>query len=459
MPFDPSRDYQINPTTIKIKDFYEYGEEFVTRPPYQRKSVWSRGKQKSLLDSIVRGYYVPKLVLRTVRLTPDETLKEVVDGQQRISTVQRFYANDIRLPDSLKSISLDIIGRTYSELSADVRRYIDRQDFHVDVIGNIEDPRNPDHQRLATEIFWRLQQGESLNQMEIAHARLNSLGRNFIVKYADDITFDFDAYQPIDKNPNKHDFFGILDRPNDRMQHLSLLARMILLTSNGPTDLKDGAIVDWIDKTTEDNGVGSHAFENQPVAKEALSILNFITRIFSDDPITRNGGTVKELKPDYVVLSLFLLARHIRKHYVIDDNVKRLLRNFYISFHERYRGDDLSDTLMMEFRENRQHSAAEVRMRELIIRQAFFEYASENGSELTQKDTKRAFNESQRIAIYRRDKGLCEMCLADGHGDSASLVPWSEYEADHILAHSYGGKTELANAQLLCRLHNRKKGA
>ena len=234
---------------------------------------------------------------------------------------------------------------------------------------------------------------------------------------------------------------------------------MILLVSSGPTDLKDGAIVDWIDKTAEDNGVGSHAFEDQIVAKETLSILNFVADLFSDDPITQNGGTVKELKPDYVVLSLFLLARHIRTHYVIDDSVKRMLRDFYICFHERYRGGDLSDTLMVEFRENRQHSATEVRMRELIIRQAFFEYASKKETALTQKDTKRAFDESQRIAIYRRDKGLCQKCLTDGHGDNASLVPWSEYEADHILAHSQGGMTDMANAQLLCRLHNRQKGA
>ena len=458
MPFDPSRDYQINPTTIKIRDFHEYAEEFVTRPPYQRKTVWSIAKQQSLLDSIVRGYYVPKLILRTVRLTPETTLNEVVDGQQRITTVQRFYSNDIRLPKSLHSVSSEIIGKTYSQLPADVRRYIDRQDFHVDVITNLEDPWNPNHQKLATEIFWRLQQGESLNQMEIAHARLNSLGRNFIVKYADDITFDFGAYQPIDRNPHKHQFFRILDRPNDRMQHLSMLARMILLASKGPTDLKDGAIVDWINETTEENGVGSHDFEDQQAAKETLAILNLMAALFSDDPIAQNGGLVKELKPDYVVLSLFLLARHIKTHYVIDDSVKQILRKFYILFHERYRGDDLSDTLMVEFRENRQHSAAEVRMRELIIRQAFFEYVSANETALTRKDTKRAFDESQRIAIYRRDRGLCQKCLADGHGDTSSLVPWSEYEADHILAHSLGGPTDMANAQLLCRLHNRQKG-
>ena len=53
------------------------------------------------------------------------------------------------------------------------------------------------------------------------------------MKYADDITFDFNAYKPVDENPHKHRFFSILDRPNDRMQHLSPLAMMILLVSNG----------------------------------------------------------------------------------------------------------------------------------------------------------------------------------------------------------------------------------
>lgn len=459
MAFDPSRDYQIIPNQTNIKDFHEYAEDYVTRPPYQRKTVWSNKKQQSLLDSIVRGYYVPKLVLRTVRLSCDTTINEVVDGQQRITTVQRFYSNKIRLPESLKSIDSRIPKKTYSELPAEMRRYVDRQVFDVDVINNIEDPRNPEHQRLATEIFWRLQQGESLNQMEVAHARLSSLGRNFIVKYADDITFNFKEYQPVDNNPDKHRFFTILDRPNDRMQHLSLLARMVLLQSNGITDLRDNAIVEWIDETVGENGIGNLGFENSRAAKETLAILNFLYFLFLDDPMVKEGGVIQELKPDYVVLSLFLLARHLREHYVIDDSVKCLLREFYISFHARYRENNLEDTLIMLFRDNRQHSAAEVQTRELIIRQAFFEYASDGGIELKRKDTKRAFNESQRISIYRRDRGLCQECLSEGRSESEATVSWSEYEADHVLAYTHGGVTDLSNAQLLCRLHNRKKSA
>ena len=60
--------------------------------------------------------------------------------------------------------------------------------FTADVIKGISDPLDHKHQEIASEIFWRLQQGVPLNFMETAHARLASLARNFIVKYSDDIS-------------------------------------------------------------------------------------------------------------------------------------------------------------------------------------------------------------------------------------------------------------------------------
>ncbi len=83
--FQPESEYDVVPDAIAIKDFHEYPELFVTRPPYQRKNVWSAKKQQSLLDSLFRRYHIPRLVLREVRISPNEVLKEVVDGQQRIT--------------------------------------------------------------------------------------------------------------------------------------------------------------------------------------------------------------------------------------------------------------------------------------------------------------------------------------------------------------------------------------
>src|SRR5699024_7931899 len=111
----------------------------------------------------------------------------------RITTVQDFFSNKYPLPKTLVDIDESLPGKYYKDLGTDFRRFIDRSlKYQADVIKNIEAPSNVKHQIIATEIFWRLQQGESLNYMEVAHAQLSSLTRNFIVKYADDQTFDYE---------------------------------------------------------------------------------------------------------------------------------------------------------------------------------------------------------------------------------------------------------------------------
>ena len=96
--FNPQTEYDGVQDKIDIRDFWEYQEDFVVRPPYQRKSVWSNAKQQALLDSLFRRYYVPRLVLREVRQNETKVVREVVDGQQRITTVRRFFGDELKLP-------------------------------------------------------------------------------------------------------------------------------------------------------------------------------------------------------------------------------------------------------------------------------------------------------------------------------------------------------------------------
>lgn len=252
MPFNPKPEYTIVPDDISIKDFHDYKEDFVTRPPYQRKVVWSKAKKQSLMDSLFRRYYIPKLVIREVRLNENETLNEIIDGQQRITTVQDFFDNQYPLPKSLQDISPDLAGKYYKNLNTEIRKFIDKSlKFQADVIRNIEEPHDVRHQIIATEIFWRLQQGETLNYMEVAHAQLSSLTRNFIVKYADDQTFDYENYDPIDSNPDKKPFFSLLNVDNTRMKHLQFMARFLMVEhGNGYADLSDRKIEDFINDAT-----------------------------------------------------------------------------------------------------------------------------------------------------------------------------------------------------------------
>ena len=168
MAFNPKQEHLVISKDYNIEDFHRYSDEFITRPPYQRKTVWSKEKKQSLMDSLFRRYYVPKLVIREVRISDDKTVHEIVDGQQRITTVQSFFNNEYSLPISLNDIHPDLGGKYYKDLTSELRRFIDREiKFTADIVKSIDDPKNNEHQKIATEIFWRLQQGETLNFMEI----------------------------------------------------------------------------------------------------------------------------------------------------------------------------------------------------------------------------------------------------------------------------------------------------
>jgi uncharacterized protein with ParB-like and HNH nuclease domain len=124
MSFSPRQDYNIIPTLVRLKELYDFPEAYITRPPYQRKTVWEDRRKQAPMDSLFRRYYVPKLVFRVVRLSKDNAVDEVIDGQQRITTVQEFFASNLRLPASLKDISPTIAGKTYEELPVDVKQYV-----------------------------------------------------------------------------------------------------------------------------------------------------------------------------------------------------------------------------------------------------------------------------------------------------------------------------------------------
>lgn len=457
--FDPASSYNVVNDTLSLREFSDYAEEFVVRPPYQRKSVWSRKKQQALLDSMFRRFYIPRIVIREVRIDGDQVVREVIDGQQRITTAQNFLADLLPLPRSLEDLHTGLVGKRFSELPSDLRRFADRLSYQADIVKGIENPRDPQHQSVAAEIFWRLQQGETLNYMEIAHARLSSLTRNFIVKYADDIDFDYEAYRPVDANPNKHRFFSVIHGRNDRMQHLALLARLLLFeAADGPAEIQDTKVAEFIDAHQHHDGVGNYSFENESVAQAALGNMNAFHETFKDDLLAGQGEGLRQFRIEYFILSVYLLLRHLRKLYVFQEDERALFHDFVIEFHERWRLRGESDNEVLNFADHRQQSGQDIELRHRVLRQLFFEYAARAEHEILTKDDRRAFNEAERISIYRRGNGLCQECLREGKPEAEARVPWREFEADHVDPHSRGGRTELDNAELLCGYHNASKG-
>ncbi|MCF8131356.1 MAG: DUF262 domain-containing protein [Deltaproteobacteria bacterium] len=457
--FNPQTEYDVFPDKQEVRDFFLYPEKYVDRPPYQRKSVWSGQKKQDLMESLFRHYYIPKLVLREVRVGDNQSLWEVVDGQQRINTVQDFFGNKFKLPKSLDSLDSRLSGKKYGELTPDLREFADKQlKYDIDIIKGIFDPQSPKHQKIATEIFWRLQQGEPLNKMEIAHARLSSPIRNFLAKYADDISFDYPSYKPFDSNPSQHVFFNLLDQRNERMQFLSLLGKLLLIEKNGGAcDMGDQVLCDWIDETQHPGGISDESYENEPTAKGVLKCLNLFHEIFKDDPIIDDKNGIKEFKREYFYISLYMLLRHLQKTYAMDDELKATYKQFVYDFHGRWNEGKDDDHDIQLFKNNRQQNERAVETREHVVRKVFFEYLADKGVELKTLDSKRAFSEMEKIKLYRAQNGLCQICLAEGKTEKQARVPWKDYQADHIMPWVRGGQTSMDNAQVLCSLHNAQK--
>ena len=63
---------------------------------------------------------------------------------------------------------------------------------------------------------------------------------------------------------------------------------------------------------------------------------------------------------------------------------------------------------------------------------------------------KRNFTKAQRLQLLRKAGYRCQIC-----GTKLTVDNW---EADHIIPYSRGGKTENWNGQALCSTCNRQKG-
>ena len=70
-------------------------QELNIMPWYQRRSVWQRPQKAYLINTILERKPVPSIYIRhTVDLESEKSIKEVVDGQQRIRCIVEYTANE-----------------------------------------------------------------------------------------------------------------------------------------------------------------------------------------------------------------------------------------------------------------------------------------------------------------------------------------------------------------------------
>ena len=127
-------------------------------PDWQRDEVWNTEKKRLLIDTILRGWKLPKFYFQKTNESPDEF--DVVDGQQRLSAITEFFDNNLTLSEeSAKKFG----GAIYRELPEPVSDRFDDYEIEYDEITNATDEE-------IKEFFQRLQAGLPLTSSE----KLNS---------------------------------------------------------------------------------------------------------------------------------------------------------------------------------------------------------------------------------------------------------------------------------------------
>ncbi|RRO17633.1 DUF262 domain-containing protein [Saccharopolyspora rhizosphaerae] len=109
-----------NPEHYPIADFLKWAhdKELELNPKFQRGSVWVSAARTYLIDSILRGYPIPKILMRTrIDRELKRTIRDVVDGQQRLRTIIDFANGKFPLGGKAGEFA----GCRYADLSEELQ--------------------------------------------------------------------------------------------------------------------------------------------------------------------------------------------------------------------------------------------------------------------------------------------------------------------------------------------------
>lgn len=100
-------------TALDFRQWHET-QTLVLTPKFQRRSVWTLPQRSYLIDTIVRGLPVPPIYLR-IRQSDDRkrTIREVIDGQQRIASILEFIDGGYKLS---RALDAPYAGKSYSQM-------------------------------------------------------------------------------------------------------------------------------------------------------------------------------------------------------------------------------------------------------------------------------------------------------------------------------------------------------
>lgn len=250
------------PQHYTIADFLKWSDdkELLLNPSFQRGPVWQNSARSYLIDSILHGYPIPKILLRNkVDRASRRQLRDVVDGQQRLRTIIDFSNNKLTLGPKASEYA----GKTYDLLTdAEKDRFLSYKITCEQLINASDDD--------VLEVFARINSyAVTVNEAEKRNAQYDSTFASLVKQLALSLS---DVWQ-----------LGVLtERDRVRMLDQSVTAEIIGFMQRG---VIDGAEKD-ITKLYEQNK--SASLEELPQFEEVQLVVRRAAASvseFSGEPI------------------------------------------------------------------------------------------------------------------------------------------------------------------------------
>lgn len=121
--------------TYNVSDFVEWEGrgQLELSPDFQRRSVWSQKAKSYLIDTIIRGKPIPKLLI-TQEIQDRRNVRIVVDGQQRLRAILEYV--DGGFPIS-RAHSREYAGMRFGRLPPEVQSELMKYEIGVDLLYDL----------------------------------------------------------------------------------------------------------------------------------------------------------------------------------------------------------------------------------------------------------------------------------------------------------------------------------
>ncbi|AZE69089.1 MULTISPECIES: DUF262 domain-containing protein [Pseudomonas] len=161
-------EYSIELLAKKMRD-----EEFVV-PSYQREFTWESERKSRFIESLLLGLPIPFLFFWEM---PDGRL-EIVDGSQRLRTIEEFVHDDFRL-NELESLT-NLSNFVFADLPPSRQRKINNRSIRGIVLNEHAD------EQARFDLFERINTGSKIaNKAEVRRGALAGPFMNLVIELAE----------------------------------------------------------------------------------------------------------------------------------------------------------------------------------------------------------------------------------------------------------------------------------